>query len=212
MFGSPLEVRIGMNTGGWWPATRASGSPSLPATRSTSPPGSNRPRRQATSCWASPPTSSSATRSGRARSSRCRGQGQVESPSPPTGCSRCDSLAARSRAAARRVRWSVAPRSLPCYVRARCRRDSGCRLVTVIGEAGVGQVPVSCATLVRSAPGGARRSRDAASPYGEGITYWPAGRDPPRGGRDPRRDVRWARAAHALAEARTGRRRSRPSC
>ena len=50
--------------------------------------------------------------------------------------------------------------------------EPGCRLVTVLGEPGVGKTRL-LAEFARSVSGGARVLTGRCLPYGEGITYWP---------------------------------------
>ncbi len=69
---------------------------------------------------------------------------------------------------------------------------SFCRLVTVVGEPGIGKSRLAAEFLERV--GGARIARGACLSYGEGITYWPVG--------EVVRELLGIRDAHSLATAR----------
>ena len=117
-----------------------------------------------------PPTGSSATPSTSRRSSRWSSR-ESPSPCPPTASS-----ASRGRRAARGAstrRSSAATQELGSsrqHSRARRRRAS-CRLVTVLGDAGVGKSRLVESSCGRSARRGSCAA--AASPTATGITFWP---------------------------------------
>ena len=179
----------------WWPTTtRAPTRSSPPATRSTWPPASNRPRRRTRSTWATRPTGWCATRSRSRRSSRWSSRAR-RSACPPTGWSAAHGLdgnAAPQRHADRR------PRRRAGRTHARLRRGGrrpAVRLVTVIGDAGVGKSRLMH-EVVRAIAAGAAVLRGRCLAYGDGITFWPL-RVMLERRRHPRR--RQARAARGKA-------------
>ena len=116
------------------------------------------------------------------------------------------------RHADRRPRRRAADRSPTCTTRS--SSQSAVRLVTVIGDAGVGKSRLVHEVLSQ-VTGGATVLRGRCLPYGDGITFWPLRGDAQRRRRprrrQPRRGARQAAAVHRRSRGgRSGGRRHRP--